>query len=160
MMRKPTASSGSTLTAKSITLPGVLTSAAKARRFTASVLAAAGHGDTSVAELVASELVANGIEHSQSGLPGGTVVLTVTTASGEWAQVEVRDAGPAAPGGRPAVPAQAPPPEAERGRGLLLVSQFALDYGTAGDGTAWARLAWEAAEPVGDALLPAIGAAQ
>jgi anti-sigma regulatory factor (Ser/Thr protein kinase) len=62
------------------TLPGLPESARAAREFTAACLP----GCPSVYEamLCADELVANAIQHSRSGLPGGTVTVTVITQPG------------------------------------------------------------------------------
>ena len=46
------------------------------------------------AVLCVDELVANAVQHSRSGLPGGTVEVRIAVAAGEWLRVEVQDAGP------------------------------------------------------------------
>jgi anti-sigma regulatory factor (Ser/Thr protein kinase) len=142
--------------ARSVTLPGVLASAAEARRVVTAVLAESQFGDPDAAVLVASELVANAVEHSLSGQPGGTLRVAVAVTPGAGVLIEVFDAGPL-PGSAPAIPA-ALADGAERGRGLLLVSVLAADYGHDGRGRAWARVDREAA-PVSAAPVAARSAA-
>ena len=102
------------------TLPGVAASAAAARKFTWRVLEAAGVSAGGEAELCASELAGNALEHTRSGQPGGIFTLQVTV-SAQGVRIEVRDAG-AADGDAPVVSAQCPPPGAERGRGLWIIA--------------------------------------
>lgn len=101
------------------TLPGALASAAAARAFVRQVLEDEGPSEFPDAELCASELVANAVGHTRSGLPGGMLTLQVTVTAG-GVRIEIRDAG-TADSAAPAVPAQRPPLDAERGRGLWLV---------------------------------------
>ena len=77
-----------------VVLPGRPEAAAGAREFAAKALAGYPAADDAVAAL--NELVINAVQHSRSGLPGGTleVRLTVTAAS---VLAEVVDEGPLGP---------------------------------------------------------------
>jgi anti-sigma regulatory factor (Ser/Thr protein kinase) len=124
------------------TLPGALASAAAARSFVRQILEDEGLPEfTDDAELCASELVANAVGHTWSGLPGGTLALQVTVTIG-GVRIEVRDAG-APDGAAPAVPAQRPPLDAERGRGLWLIEALSARC-EFGPGIAWCELGLEA----------------
>ena len=74
--------------------------------------------DPEVAVLLTSELVTNAIRHE----PGETVLLTITCVCGQL-RVDVRDTSCSVP-----VPADAPP-DAEAGRGLMLVASLSADWG-------------------------------
>jgi hypothetical protein len=115
-------------------LPGLPESARAAREFTAACLP--GCPSAYEAMVCVDELVANAVQHSRSGLPGGTVTVRVITQPGEWFRVEVEDAGPRLR----AVPDEGGP-LAEHGRGLALVNVLA---GTTGHeaGLAWFVMAW------------------
>ena len=119
------------------TLPGLPEAARAAREFTTACLP----GCPSVYEamLCVSELVANAIEHSRSGLPGGTIEVRIAVAAGEWLRVEVQDAGPLAS----AVPAQRGPFD-ERGRGLALVVEPGRRVRRGRRGLRWAWMPWDA----------------
>ena len=112
-----------------VVLPGRLESAAAAREFAAKALA--GYPAAGDAVLCVDELVTNALQHSRSGLPGGTleVRLTVTAAS---VLAEVVDGGPLS---FPAVTSR--DAFAERGRGLVLVGALAPAWGSAGNGLWW-----------------------
>jgi serine/threonine-protein kinase RsbW len=116
------------------TLAGRPESARAAREFTAACLP----GCPSVYEamLCADELVTNAIQHSRSGLPGGTITVRVITQPGQWLRVEVEDAGP-----RLRVVPDDPGPLAEHGRGLALVEVLADVTGRTGR-LAWFMMAW------------------
>lgn len=75
--------------------------------------------DPGVAELLTSELVTNAIRAD----PGGTVTLGVSCRAGRL-RVDVYDRSPAMPALAEAAP------DAETGRGLLLVAELASDWGT------------------------------
>ena len=74
--------------------------------------------DPDVAVLLTSELVTNAIRHQ----PGQTVTLTITATRGQL-RVDVHDTSRSLP-----APANAPP-DAEAGRGLMLVASLSADWG-------------------------------
>ncbi len=121
---------------RTCTLSGRPESARAAREFTAACLP--GCPLVYEAMLCVDELVANAIQHSRSGLPGGTIEVRIAVAAGEWLRVEVQDAGPLAS----AVPAQRGPLD-ESGRGLALVVGLADVFGTDGRGLYWAWMPWD-----------------
>jgi serine/threonine-protein kinase RsbW len=114
--------------------PGRAQQAGAVRRFVADVLE-----DSPVlgdAGLCVSELAANAIVHSKSGLPGGQFEVRIFLHPAGHVRVEVTDQGGPwvpDPGGRQ-----------NHGRGLLIVSRLATDWGIVGDGqtgrTAWFEL--------------------
>jgi len=112
-----------------LVLPGRPESGSAAREFASKALA--GYPAASDAVLCLDEMVANAVQHSRSGLPGGTleVRLTVTAAS---VLAEVLDEGPL---GVPAVTSRET--FAERGRGLVLVEALTRAWGSAGNGLWW-----------------------
>jgi hypothetical protein len=117
------------------TLPGRPESARAARKFAAECLAGCPAADDAV--LCVDELVANAIQHSRSGLPGGTIEVRITATPGVWLRVEVQDAGPL-----PAVvPAPRAAPDDEHGRGLALVVALAEAFGADG-GLRWFCMPW------------------
>ncbi len=102
--------------------PGVPESVSEARTWAASFLPpGAAVADDVV--LMTSELVTNAIQHSGSGLPGGVVLVSVTTGK-TWVRVDVFDQGelPASTGAPPGL-----------GMGLEIVAQLADVSG--GDGS-------------------------
>ena len=93
-----------------------------ARTFVGAVLGP-GHPCGDDAALLAGELFGNSVQHSGSGLPGGTVTVAVR-AGGGVVQVEVTDrSGPGVPQMRPAGR------DAEDGRGLGIVERLAERWG-------------------------------
>jgi anti-sigma regulatory factor (Ser/Thr protein kinase) len=74
--------------------------------------------DPGVAVLLASELVTNAITHE----PGPSITLAITCFPG-WLRVDVHDTCPAVPVLVDACP------DAETGRGLMLVAALAADWG-------------------------------
>ena len=116
-------------------LPGLPGSARAAREFIAAALP--GCPSAYEAMVCADELATNAIQHSRSGLPGGTLTVRVITQPGQWFRVEVEDAGPRLR----VVPAD-PGPLAEHGRGLALVEVLADVTGRDGR-LAWFMMAWE-----------------
>jgi anti-sigma regulatory factor (Ser/Thr protein kinase) len=114
--------------------------AAHAARDLARAVLGPGHPCRDDADLCATELVANAVAYSRSGLlPGGTVTVTVQ-AEPRGALIRVRDqGGPGAP-----APGSAPAGLGEHGRGLVLVGALAAEWGTETEGAGrvtWCRLA-------------------
>jgi anti-sigma regulatory factor (Ser/Thr protein kinase) len=102
-----------------ISLPSGPTAAAEARsQVQAYVYAWDVPVDSPVAALLTSELVTNAIKHET----GETVMLVISCTWGQL-RVDVHDTSPSIP-----VPIDAPV-EAEAGRGLMLVSSLATDWG-------------------------------
>jgi anti-sigma regulatory factor (Ser/Thr protein kinase) len=92
------------------------------RSFVGAVLGP-GHPCGDDAVLLVSELFANSLQHSGSGVPGETVTVTVTSRAGA-VRVEVADrCGPGVPQLRLA------DRDAEDGRGLGLVARLAARWG-------------------------------
>jgi serine/threonine-protein kinase RsbW len=117
------------------TLPGRSEAARAAREFTAACLPGCPAADDAV--LCVDELVVNAIQHSRSGLPGGTVTIRVAVTPGKGLRVEVEDAGPLASGSAPAEPDALD----EHGRGLVLVVSLADVFG-ADKGLRWFWMPW------------------
>jgi hypothetical protein len=87
---------------------------------------------------VATELGSNALEHTASGDPGGWFVVEVTWRQ-STVQVAVTDCG------GPPEPTVISDPDAERGRGLLLVKGLSLRTGWVGDmrgRLVWAQIGW------------------
>ncbi|MEU6487293.1 ATP-binding protein [Streptomyces sp. NPDC046887] len=96
---------------------------AEMRRMAATALDCAGLLDPDVAgavELLVSELVTNAVTHS----PGGLVFFSLVCDAADKVRIEVADHSP----GTPVV--RHPGPDAENGRGMLLVSALASAWGT------------------------------
>lgn len=121
--------------------PGTVAQVSDARRWTVARLAGTDVPDGAAADAVlcVSELATNAIRHSLSGTGGGRFRVKIVLTPGAWLLVEVHDQGP-----RPE-PRHAEP-EDEGGRGLLIVSELAADYGQE-PGVAWFRLPLPAAVP-------------
>jgi anti-sigma regulatory factor (Ser/Thr protein kinase) len=129
------------MTAAAITLPGVPASVREARRFARRQLAPGKAADT--AALAVSELATNAIEHTASGLPGGTFTMAVTAVPRGMA-IFVVDQG--------LRPAAAAPARAwdEHGRGLAVVAAVAEAWGAEASPqgrVTWCVIARGAAEP-------------
>jgi anti-sigma regulatory factor (Ser/Thr protein kinase) len=142
-------------TLTSLRFAGSPASAPAARRLIRRMLAGCPRLDD--CELVASEFIANAIQHSASGGKDGTFVLRVVAGEGR-VRIEVEDQGRyGQPGGwhrgvaRGVVPAPTDACAAVGGRGLLLVQAIADQTGhdpTDGNGhVAWAELGWCAGLP-------------
>ena len=112
-----------------VVLPGRPEAAAGAREFAAKALAGYPAADNAITAL--NEMVTNAVQHSRSGLPGGSIEvrLTVTDSS---VLAEVLDAGPL---GVPAVTSRET--WAEHGRGLVLVEALTRAWGSVGNGVWW-----------------------
>jgi anti-sigma regulatory factor (Ser/Thr protein kinase) len=88
--------------------------------------------------LCASELAANAVCHSRSGLSGGYLIVQVAMRPGEWVEVAVEDGG-----GRWAERDSCD--DDEYGRGLQIVSALSIAAGVVtcdGGRTVWFRCAW------------------
>lgn len=92
--------------------------------------------------LLASELSANAVVHSRSGLPGGAFTVRVELRPGDYAWLEVEDQGG---------PWIENDPGEEHGRGLAMVAALAgegnwtvEDGSTPGTRVVWAWLDWTA----------------
>ncbi|MER6944944.1 ATP-binding protein [Nonomuraea sp. NPDC000554] len=99
------------------------------------------------AVLAASELLTNALRHSDAR-PYDLIGLTVT-ATEELVYVAVRDAGSAFSG-----PHVRREPEAEDGRGLLIVSEISQDWGAREHGHGLGRTVWCAIQVVPSWLDP------
>jgi anti-sigma regulatory factor (Ser/Thr protein kinase) len=105
---------------ESVNVAGLVERARAVRSFAGAVLGP-GHPCGDDAILLASELFANSLRHSSSGLPGETVTVTAGVAA---VRVEVADrSGPGAPELRRAGE------DAEDGRGLGIVERLAERWG-------------------------------
>lgn len=129
----------------SSTYPGIPESVPAVRRLVRAVLA---HSPRVCdLELVAAELATNAIQHTPSGLEGGTFTITVRQRPGQ-AWLEVTDQG--------TVPWRAAQANgdgiAEHGRGLAVVAALADEAGhtvTENGGVSWAGLSWLPVGPAG-----------
>jgi anti-sigma regulatory factor (Ser/Thr protein kinase) len=111
-----------TIVRESVRVAGRGDRARVVRAFVGAVLGP-GHPCGDDAVLLASELFGNSVRHSRSGLPGETVMVTVTACAGT-VRVEVTDrSGPGLPQLRP------PGNDAEGGRGLGIVARLATRWG-------------------------------
>jgi hypothetical protein len=100
----------------------------EARRFLASILAGRPAADD--ATLCLSELASNAAVHSRSREPGGHFTVCVQVTEAGRIRVEVVDEG-----GPWTQPVRG---DGQHGRGLLIVSQLARDWGRTGDAaTGW-----------------------
>ena len=122
-----------------VTFPGLPSIVPSARRFVRGILEDSPRADD--LELIASELISNAILHTPSGGDGGEFTVTVRTGKA-WARVEVSDTGTGGwhpPGGADL--------DAEYGRGLAIVAEFADKFGhdvTTDGQTVWAEIDWSA----------------
>lgn len=129
----------------SVQLAGVRESVACARSRVRGWLGT-GHPSLDDVLLAVSELVTNALHHSAAG-PRDLIGLTVV-AAGPMVYVEVRD-----PGSAFSAPHVRREPEAEGGRGLLIVSGIAERWGVREYGRGLGRSVWcaiRAAPPCGD----------
>ena len=90
-------------------------------------------------EMVASELAGNAIQHSESGGPGGKFTLQLAALQDRWQIRVIDEGGPKVPCMRglasieSAEDLDALGDEAERGRGLAMVSAVSSAWGVLGD---------------------------
>ncbi|MEO3874116.1 ATP-binding protein [Nonomuraea sp. B12E4] len=106
-----------------ILLPGVTASVPVARHCVRAVLAGAGCQVGDVL-LVVTELVANAVEHTRSGIPGGRICIKIQRVTDGLIGIEVVDFG------APTVPYPRKPLECwESGRGLGLVDALSETWG-------------------------------
>jgi serine/threonine-protein kinase RsbW len=103
-------------------LPGVPESARRARAVVSRVLGP-DHPAAQAAVACVSELAANAISHTRSGLPGGTFTVSVHD-SGDAVRIAVTDTGGNT---RPRV--RRPRPASTRGRGLAIVAALSAAWG-------------------------------
>ena len=113
-------------------LPGVPESVREARDLVRSQLGPGPVAEAAV--LCVSELAANAIAYTRSGLPGGTFAVSVQAVPG-GVVIRVRDGGART---LPVLSDQGP--GAEHGRGLLIVAAVAAQWGT--EPTAAGRATW------------------
>jgi serine/threonine-protein kinase RsbW len=106
--------------------PAVPAQVGEARRFLAAILD--GRASLDDALLCLSELATNAVIHSRSGRPGGRYTVSAELRPRRL-RVAVRDQG--------GPWTQAEDPDDPHGRGLLIVSRLAADWGRAGDATGW-----------------------
>jgi serine/threonine-protein kinase RsbW len=114
--------------------PGRPEQVSLARQFVVSVLA--GRPEADEAALVASELCTNAVRYSASGGPDGMFTVRVERDS-DRSRVSVQDMG--APG-EPAVRPGGSDEPAESGRGLVLVTALAKEWGSSRNRLGW--LVW------------------
>jgi serine/threonine-protein kinase RsbW len=140
-LREPRAEAPPGLRVWSRLFPGERDQVEAVRAFVGAVLD--GHTCRPLAQLIASELGANAVQHTRSGQPEGWFVVHVLLSPCRArARVRVFDLGH---------PHNAPTltdltPEAESGRGLPLVCALAQQWGVEGDAAGrvvWAELADE-----------------
>ncbi|TMR92042.1 ATP-binding protein [Nonomuraea basaltis] len=119
-----------------LVFPGVASSVPVARHCIKAILAAAGHRNVTGVQLVVSELVANALTHSVSGLPGGLITVGVRAIGDDLARIDVMDdGGVTAPHVRESGELDC------SGRGLQIVDDTALRWGI-GDNAFRGRRVW------------------
>ncbi|MFC4584508.1 ATP-binding protein [Sphaerisporangium corydalis] len=114
----------------SVHLPGRTESVGVARAYVRLLLHVAASWDVDRVELLVSELVANAIQHSESGRRAGGLVELVLSETGHALRVDVIDEGSV--NRIPQIPEQVDP-LSEGGRGLWLVAQQSSAWGWAED---------------------------
>ncbi|TMR99779.1 ATP-binding protein [Nonomuraea basaltis] len=119
-----------------LVFPGVPSSVPIARHCVKGVLRAAGHQNMTGVQLVVSELVANAVMHSASGLAGGLITVDIRAIGDGLARIDVMDDGGLT------VPHVREPSEMDcSGRGLQIVEETALRWGI-GDNALGGRVTW------------------
>jgi serine/threonine-protein kinase RsbW len=92
----------------------------------------------------ATELAANAVLHSRSGLPGGHFSVEVAVCAGQWVRVAVEDSG------GPWAERGTGDGDTEGGRGLHIVSALSAAMGITGNAsgrTAWFCCRWGSCSP-------------
>lgn len=120
----------------SVTISGSPEQVSSARAFIAHALSGQPGVDSDAATLLTSELVTNAIQHTKSGMPGGTVTVVAVGITG-GVLVEVVDDG------SPETPVVKGDLYAAEGHGLYLVQQLAAQWGYLRDAagtTVWFHL--------------------
>lgn len=113
-----------------VDLPGDVGAVAVARAYVRVLLGATGLSDAERVESLVSELVANAVQHSNSGRRERGMVKLVLSDTGNAVHVDVIDEGSV--GAIPQIPAQVDP-LSEGGRGLWLVQELSSAWGWADD---------------------------
>ncbi|MFI6736313.1 ATP-binding protein [Nonomuraea sp. NPDC050451] len=131
-----------------LVFPGVPNSVPAARHCVTCVLRAAGHRNMNAVQLVVSELVANAVVHSVSGLAGGLIIVDVRAIGDDLARIDVMDDGGLT------VPHVCEPSEVDcSGRGLQIVKETALRWGVRDDAlggaAVWAEVLTTDGSPLG-----------
>src|SRR5215469_17709515 len=119
----------------SITFPGIPAAISLVRSVIGDMLGGCPRADDVI--LVGCEYATNAIRHSPSGLPGGVFTMRMWVRPGR-VRLEVIDSGT---GDWLVAPARVAEPDAECGRGLVVVAALADDCGNSGC-RAWAEVAW------------------
>lgn len=117
-------------------LPGVPESARRARAVVSRVLGP-DHAAAQAAAACVSELAANAISHTRSGLPGGTFTLSVHD-SGDAVRIAVTDTG-----SNTWPRARQPRRTSTHGRGLAIVAALSAAWGserTGGGQVTWCKV--------------------
>jgi anti-sigma regulatory factor (Ser/Thr protein kinase) len=109
-----------------VDLPGAVTSVSVARAYVRELLRESGHPELERVELLVSELVANAVQHSNSGRRAHGVVRLVVADNGHTLHVDVIDEGSAS--AIPEIPRKVDPLN-ESGRGLWLVRELSSAWG-------------------------------
>jgi serine/threonine-protein kinase RsbW len=130
------------------TFPGRAEFVGEARHFLAGIMCGGPAADDAI--LCLSELAANAVTHSDSGRPGGQFTVSVAvTGAAIWESGRVRESDRV----RIQVEDQggqwdcSPREDGQHGRGLLIISRLASDWGIVGDGEI-NRIVWfELASP-------------
>lgn len=138
----------------SLTIPGRPEQVATARAFVSRTLSSHQVGaDYDAATLLTSEIVTNAIQHTKSGVDGGTVIIVVIRVS-RGVLVEIIDDGSA---GTPVVKGDL---YAAEGHGLFLVQHLAAQWGYLRDPagtTVWFHLPTAQSQPAAEPAGPQAG---
>ncbi len=126
------------------TYPGRPDQVPEARAFVAAAVRDCAAADEVI--LMADEIAANAVLHSNSGQPGGVFTVRVEVCAGHWIQVLVDDGGsPKPPRLRETAQDGAGGIADPGGRGLRIVDELAEAWGVTGGvigRTVWFRAGW------------------